>query len=110
MLNKLCDDILNNEITCEQVIQDDEKVVSSTEASPVKIATPPPKRRKGSASVRMLQMSKKAKNEEILSATKKAKLLFGNLSTAKHSKDADPVSSKRARQQLSEDLSATTIE
>ena len=69
MLNKFCDDILNNEITCEEVIQDDE-MVSSTEASPVKIATPPTKRRKGSASVRMLQMSKKAKNEEILSATK----------------------------------------
>ena len=91
----MCDDIINNEVTCEDIVRDDENVVSSTETSPVKIhvAAPPCKRHKESSSVRMLQMSKKAKNEEILSATKKAKLLFG------------PVSSQRASQL--EDLSGT---
>ena len=47
-----------------------------------------------------------SKNEEILSATKNAKLLFGTPSTVKHSKGTDSVPSKKVRQL--EDLSGTS--
>ena len=55
LLNKLCDDIINMEISPKDLLED-EHMVSSTEVSPVKV--PPSTSRKSSTSSRVLKMWK----------------------------------------------------
>ena len=65
LLNKLCDDIINMEISPEDLLEEDEHMVSSTEVSPVKV--PPSTSRKSSTSSRVLKMSKQLKEAELMS-------------------------------------------
>ena len=71
-LNKLCDDLINFKITVEDIFEQEESVVSSTESSPVKVPTSSKAKAKKSASQRVLglakQMSSGRKSMEILSA------------------------------------------
>ena len=101
LLNKLCDDVINMEISVEELLEEDEHLVSSTDVTPVKLI--PPTKRKGSASSRVLKMSKQLKEAEILSevanvtsiqsASKRAYQLFGKTSKVKRVKADKPVSS-----------------
>ena len=87
-LNSLCDDVINKKITCEELLEEEEHVVSSTETTPVKLSLP--KKGKGSSSARVLKVSKQLKEAEILSqarsiqsARKRANELFGRSSKAR---------------------------
>lgn len=103
MLNRLCDDVINMKTTCEELIDEEEQVVSSTEVTPVKLS-PPTKRKGSSSSARMLKVSKQLKEAEILSdvakaasiqsASKRAQHLFGNSSKTKRAKVDELITSE----------------
>ena len=68
--NKLCDDVINMEVSVEELLEEDEHLVPSTDVTPVKLT--PPTKCKGSVSSRVLKISKQLKEAEILGRTHKA--------------------------------------
>ena len=101
------------EITCKEIIEEEEHVVSSTETTPVKLSIPKSKGKESSAA-RMLKVSKKLKEAEILteaksiqSASKRAMQLFGTMSKAKRVKIEDPISSE-SEDDLPDEISEQT--
>ena len=56
LLNRLCDDLVSFKIAADDILADEEKVVSSTESSPVKLSS---KSKKSSASKRVLELSRR---------------------------------------------------
>ena len=55
-LKKMCDDLIDMKITWEEILEQNESAVSSTNSTPVKaVSVPKPKRGNKSAASRMLQ-------------------------------------------------------
>lgn len=86
LLNKVCDDLTNMRVTWEDVLEQDNSIVSSTHSSPVKLPKPASRGRKKSAASRMLEVSKALKDADIMtnvsqssidSGSKRALDLFG---------------------------------
>ena len=93
----MCDDLIDMKITWEEILEQNESAVSSTNSTPVKaVSVPKPKRGNKSAASRMLQMSKNLKDadimanvshSQIISGSKRALELFGSkASSSKRSK------------------------
>ena len=76
LLNKLCDDLVNFKVSVDDILKDEEKVVSSTDSTPVK--------RKQSSKIKSKLPPKKCKvhkskktNSEIIDDMSRARELFG---------------------------------
>ena len=93
----MCDDLIDMKITWEEILEQNESAVSSTNSTPVKVVMEPKlKRGNKSAVSRMLQMSKNLKDadimanvshSQIISGSKRALQLFGSkASSSKRSK------------------------
>ena len=84
----MCDDLIDMKITWEEILEQNESAVSSTNSTPVKVVMEPKlKRGNKSAASRMLQMSKNLKDadimanvlhSQIISGSKRALQLFGS--------------------------------
>lgn len=111
----MCDDLIDMKITWEEILEQNENAVSSTNSTPVK-AVPVPKSKRGnkSAASRMLQMSKTLKDADIMAnvsqsqiatGSKRALELFGSkAASSKRSK----VDSSDSESDIEEDVQRTT--
>ena len=118
-MNKLCDDLVGYKLSVDDIIQMEEKVVSSTESTSVKRhksqangnPKPPPKKQKPAAkslakprpkSKPKLPAKKHKSQSEILNDMSRARELFGGESSCSSSEDSVAIKLQAALKEIAE--------